>query len=127
MLTRPQHLVDRQIAHTFAEDATLIRSRGSYDENGEWVEDPETETAIKVATSPVSSNSERARQAAADGIRLDSLRLFWTRESLDPAIDDESAGDIVVYDGERYRISESARWGGFSESVGQRQEGQDPA
>ena len=122
-IQRPQHLVRRQVqGRMFGEDATLVTVGTSVNDFGE-PSSTETTADITCATAPVSAGDARARIIEEGGVALSDLRLFWTAEELDP-VTDGSAGDIVIYEGERFRIRETARYGSFSESVGQRQEPQ---
>ena len=122
-LERPPHLVTRQISgRIFDVAAILIRITGNRDQHGEW-SDVSVETEIKCATAPVQAGDARARTVTEGGIRLDDARLFWTADELTPASND-SPGDMILYAGERWRVKETHRWGGFSESRALRKEGQ---
>ena len=132
-LARPPHLVSRQMGgRAFSEPLVILRTSGARDKTGEWTE-TETREETTCATAPAGtsgSSGGRVRQLMEGGVRLDAMRDFWTVEDLRPAVEEASdgtggsAGDIVVFEGERYRIDSTARWGGFSESLGIRQEGQ---
>lgn len=120
MLARPRHLVHRQIVgRQFSEEATVLRIAGSRDDHGEYSE-TETSTDILCATAPVNTvNNARVRMLMEGGVQLDSMRLFWTVEDLDPVVEGGGAGDIVVYPraGVRWRVHDTKRWDEFSESV----------
>ena len=119
---RPPHLRQRPITgRAFGKPATLIRTGGSW-ADGVWVE-TETPSAIFCATAPVEAVDPRARQLTEGGVQLDAARLFWTAEELQPQRDD-SAGDLIVYGGQRYRVRETQPWEGFWEALAVRQEGQ---
>ena len=122
-LKRPPHLIKRTIqGRAFSEILTIIRVVGERDRYGEYHE-VETATETLCATAPMDSRDPRAREITEGGILLSAIRRFWTIEILPTVSEGNSAGDIVEYLGERWRVSESQRWGDFSESVG-RQEAQ---
>ena len=125
-IQRPQHLVRRQaIGRAFGEDATLITVTTAPNDFGESA-DSESPAPITCATAPAPGKDDaRVRQLMEAGIALEAMRLFWTVET-PRSVADDSAGDIIVYPvgGERFRVHSVAPWGGFSECVGVRQEGQ---
>lgn len=122
MIERPAHLVERQIrGRAFGNTATLIRTAGSRNSYGEYSE-TETESAITCATAPLSDRA-RARLSTQGGVQLDGALTFWTVEDIQPT-SSAASGDLIVYDGNRYRIVATQRWGGFSQSDAVRQEGQ---
>ena len=126
MRNRPTHLSRRTVQERhFGEDVTLIRTTGYRDENQEW-RPSESPVTIRCATAPMPGDDARRREIEEGGVRLDEVRLFWTRETLDPA-SLFSAGDILVFEGERFRVGETERWHEISESVAIRQEGQEAA
>ena len=123
-LKRPTHLAQRQVVgRAFSEKLTLIRTVGARNSFGEYTESEQLIPTV-CATAPASGNDARVRLLTEGGVQLDALRLFWTTQDLNPVVKDHSAGDIVEFDGERYRIKLTQRWGSFSESVGVREEGQ---
>ncbi len=126
MLRRPQHLVRRQISgRVFSEPVTILRPQGSRNEFGEYNEiDTRMETLC--ATAPASGVSQEAvlRELTEGGVQLDSIRVFWTVEDLNPVIEGYDSGDKLIYLGERYRVHLTQRWGGFSETIGKREEAQ---
>lgn len=123
MLTRPRHLTRRQTeGRAFSEPVTLVRTSGAY-VAGRWTENEPTTTELRCATAPMESGDARARSYTEAGVQLDALRLFWHADDVNP-VSDTSAGDILDYQGTRYRVQGTQRWGGFSETVGQRIEGQ---
>ena len=125
-LKRPQHLVRRQISgRVFSEPVTIVRSQGSRNEFGEYVE-METMVDSLCATAPASGVSQEAilRELTEGGVQLDSIRVFWTVEDMNPVVEGDDSGDKLIYLGERYRVHLTQRWGGFSESICKREEGQ---
>ena len=126
-LKRPNHLAQRQVVgRAFSEKLTLIRTVGSRNDFGEYAEVEQLFPTV-CATAPISAGAAgdpRLRLLTEGGVQLNMLRLFWTTQDLNPVVEHHSAGDIVEFDGERYRIKLTQRWGSFSESVGERQEGQ---
>ena len=125
MLRRPQHLVRRQISgRVFSEPLTIVRSHGARNAFGEYVE-RETTLETLCATAPVAGVSQDIiRELTQGGVQLDAIRVFWTVEDLNPVVEGRDAGDKLVYLGERYRVHLTQRWGGFSETVCKREEGQ---
>ena len=123
-IQRPTHLVQRQaIGRAFGESAQLVTVTTSVNDFGEPTT-TETSAAITCATAPPPGKDDaRVRQLMEGGIALEAMRLFWTVET-PRSVADDSAGDIIVFEGERFRVHSVAPWGGFSESVGVRQEGQ---
>ena len=121
MLQRPSHLVSRQIqGRAFSEAVSLIRTTGTRNEFGEYSE-TETGTDTLCATAPVTSTDPRARMLMEGGVQLDAMRIFWMVETPD-SVDDDSAGDILLYESERWRVEQVQRWGGFVEVLAVRQE-----
>ena len=124
VLRRPPHLATRQFTgRAFSEAATLIRVAGSRNEYGEHTE-TETSTEIKCVTAAVSGiDEERRRVLSEAGVQLDAGRLFWLALTAEP-VSATGNGDIIVYGGERWRVSEVQRWGDFAEVLAVRQEPQ---
>lgn len=125
MLRRPVHIQQRSIrGRTFSERVTIIRTIGEFNVYGEYHESTmETETLCATATPITLANPARLRVITEGGLVLSASRVFWTIETLEP-VSDSSAGDILLYMGERWRVRETNRWFGFNESVAERQEGQ---
>lgn len=124
MIQRPAHLRQRQVrGRAFSTTASLVRTTGAYDANGEYAETEAAPVSITCSTVPVTAGDPRARLLTEGGVQLDAARIFWLSESVQPVTDD-AAGDILVYDGERYRVKETQPWGPFWEVLGLRQEGQ---
>ena len=123
-IQRPTHLVQRQsVGMAFGEDATLITVLTGVNDFGEPTS-TETSAPITCATAPPSTKDDpRVRKLMEGGVAFEALRLFWTVETPRPVADD-SAGDIIVFGGERFRVHSVAPWGRGSECVGVRIEGQ---
>ena len=122
-IQRPAHLAHRQIeGRAFGEDATLITVTTTTNSFGEPVQ-AESSEAITCATAPPSAGDPRIRVLQEAGVALEAMRMFWTVET-PRAVADDSVGDIIVFDGERFRVHEVQPWGRFSESLGVRIEGQ---
>ena len=124
-LKRPAHLAARQIrGRAFSEPITILRTEGEYNVYGEYHEST-TSVPAKCATAPVTNLSDsRVRILAEEGITLSAMRHFWTVEDLEPVKEGQSAGDIVEFVGEQWRVRVTQRWGGFSESLAVRIENQ---
>ena len=123
-LARPSHLVHRQVSgRAFGEEAQLLRVTGQRNDYWEYQEST-NQVDIMCATAPPTAGDPRVRVLMEGGVQLEAMRMFWTAENLEPVQEDGGAGDIVIYAGERWRIRSTQRWGGFSESIGVRQEGQ---
>lgn len=134
-MARPVHLQRRRIRR-FGKGKVgngvvrLLRDAGAYDDDGKWVDMPETPRDIRANTQPFVSakDSGRARELVEAGVQLDAARLFWTEEPLQPVVpadengDGGSAGDVLVWDNQRWRIRSTLRWSYYSESIGVREE-----
>ena len=126
MRTRPAHLRTRATqGSSFGQAAQLIRPTGHRDSTGVWVPDAETALDITLATLPaVTLNEQRRRELTEGGIQLDAGRVFWTATEIRP-VSATSAGDIIVYAGERYRLRTVDVWSSdLWEAIGVRQENQ---
>jgi len=123
MLERPGYLNNRQIrGRAFSEPITIKKAGGVRNDYGEFTESF-TDIQTLCATAP-SSQYDRNREKMQGGVQLNDKRIFWTVEDLNPVIENESVGDLIIYKGETYRVESTQRWGTFSESVGDRQEPQ---
>ena len=124
-MNRPAHLQKRQITRTFAEDGRLLRpAAGTRNEYGEWSDGTYAESDVKLSTVPVTQlGMARRRQVTEAGIRLDASRVFWTAETVHVA-EEYTAGDLIEYEGERWRVSIVQRWGHFFDAIGVREEPQ---
>ena len=121
MRVRPAFLAQRTIqGRRFSENVTLVRTSGFRNEDQDWRGSGQTAN-IRCATAPMPGEDDMARLLEDGGVRLEDTRLFWTREELVPA-SLFSAGDILVFEGERFRVAATDRWGQVSESVGIRQD-----
>ena len=124
-LKRPRHLTRRQSrGRAFNEPLTIIYIRGTRNDYGEYAE-TRNEVRTYGATAPASRQDALVRTLLEGGIQLDALRLFWTAEDVDPVREGQGPGDIIVYEGTMYRVQNTQRWGGFSETMATREEGQD--
>ena len=120
MLDRPTYLENRQIqGRAFSEPLTIRRTQVTRNAYGEHDEEFAVIQTL-CATHPVN----RLREKMQGGVELEEDRVFYTVEELHPVVESSSAGDIVVYKNETYRINSTQNWGTYSESLGKRQEGQ---
>lgn len=127
MSTRALKRVRRrlEVSRYFGCPATLVRVMGDFDPNTGAPVETETETAIRCATAPATGDDARVRVLTEGGVQLDSMRRFWTVEPVEPVVEDGGPGDVLIYDGERYRARVVDRWGpGAFEVLAVRQEGQ---
>ena len=123
-LQRPDHLQTRPfLKHRFGEDAQLISVTTTLNDFGE-TSTSETTIDICCATAPPSNGDPRVRRITEGGVPLEALRLFWMEEEPRAAGRDETAGDIIVFNSERWRVTEVQRWGGFNEVLATRLENQ---
>ena len=121
MLDRPDHLDTRQVSgRTFSEEIQLYRSTGTRNEHGEWT-DSETSEEIKASVAPPNAGDSRVRELMQGGVDLSDMRLFWTATELQPQTDN-SAGDVLLYKNERFRVMKVSSWGTFTEALAVRQE-----
>ena len=102
----------------FSEDARIVTVTTEVNEFGEPTH-TESEEAIKCATAPPTGNEPRVRELIEGGVLLEAMRNFWTVQDLRPVQygNTGTAGDIIEYQNERWRVTETQRWGGFSESL----------
>lgn len=137
-LPRPRHLVHRAMrGRAFSERITILRPNADRNSYREYSERSYNEIETYAATAPASSSSGLVRRLLEGGVDLEGARIFWTVEELNPVIEGVHAGDQVLWHEtrdpdsplfgappEQYRVEATARWGGFSESVCTRREGQ---
>ena len=125
-LQRPEHLAHRQVVgRAFGEDATIVTVTTTVNDFGEPIQAEATQ-AITCATAPPSAGDPRIRALFEGGVALEAMRLFWMVDTPRAAVDGEngSAGDIIVFARERFRVHSVAPWGRFYEVLGVRIEGQ---
>ena len=125
MSARAQARIGRRlrVSRYFGCPAILVRITGDFNDRGEY-EETETETVIKCATAPATGDDARVRVLTEGGVRLDGMRRFWLTEAVEP-VGDDTAGDVIEYDGERFRAHVVERWGPEAfEVLAVRQEGQ---
>ena len=123
MIERPEYLRVRQIQMTFTEPATLVRRVADWNDDGDWVEEPDQRTPLAVSTQPMAADDARSRVILEAGVQLDDMRRLWSVEILEPQTNN-NAGDLIEYEGETWRVQMTNRWPTHSESVIVRQEGQ---
>ena len=103
--------------------AVRIARLGHRDEHGEW-RTTETETPIEAVTAPAGGRAGgRIRELTEAGVQLEAIRQFWTTSDLTPA-DENTAGDHIMWGGERWQIEGVDRWGDFLEATAVRREQQ---
>ena len=124
-LQRPTHLDVRQIrGRAFSEPLTIQHTQAEFNVYGEPSESVEAESVTLCATAPPTGREDaRVRVIMEGGVQLDAIRIFWTVETLH-SVGDHGPGDILIFEGERWRVHGTQRWQGFSESIAVRQEGQ---
>ena len=121
-LRRPTHLVQRQIrGRAFSEEIFLVREVGHRNSFGEHVSET-TRTHTLCATAPATKDDARVRELLEGAVALNDTRLFWTVETLDPVVPGGGSGDIIEWQGDRFRAHSSSRWGGFSETIAVRED-----
>lgn len=123
---RPEHLTSRTIETSFGEPSTLIRTEGSWNDDGDWVESEPVRTAIEISTQPVSGSDARVRKLLEEGERLEGMRIAKSLIRLVP-LSQGTAGDILLYDGETWRVRNVKRWRTYDEALIVRQEEQPAA
>ena len=123
---RPPGYDTRQVGgYAFGESAVLIReASGSRNEYGEWIAGAASEREIEVGSEPpFKEDFSRHRITEEGGLRLHDMRNFFIGEALHPAGRD-TIGDILRYDGERYRVMSIQAWGSHWEAIAERIEPQ---
>ena len=125
VLAARQSRIRRQVTgRAFSEPATIINGGGAYDDTGRWQPGAETRTDIRCATAPPERSDPRVRELTEGGVQLDALRRFFTIDDLQPASNETTSGDFIEYEGERWRVDRTGRWGGLSDSLAVRVEDQ---
>ena len=122
-MVRPSFLRSRRVTSRFFRDtATLLRGTGARSTTGEWVETAGEPRQLSCSVAPVAGPREAEVREA--GLRLSDARTFYTLEPLSPQTA-TSAGDVLVWSGERWRVRETLRWAeDLHESMGVRVETQ---
>ena len=122
---RPQHLTRRQVqGRAFGQAATLLTVTTTVNQFGE-PGSTETQQDILCDTSPPSRGDSEVRLLAEGGIAFGSMRKFHLVEDVRPVgYSADTEGDIIAYEGERFRVHSVERWGGFNAVLGVRIEGQ---
>lgn len=83
------------IAFQKQQNVTLLsKSGGRYNQDGEWVDEATTETAITAAIQPATGNK---LLDLPEGERSEAEFFLWTKTPL--VVD-----DLIVYNGDRHRI-----------------------
>ena len=92
----------------YRESATLIKQAAGSRVAGVWTPGAETSTAITVESAPPSG--ARVRDIQPDGARLQDWRMFWIYTDVEPLRvgTGQTDGDVVLYDGIRYRVRHTA-------------------
>ena len=120
MRTRPLSVRSRITGATFGTSATLIREGvGSRNEFGEWVPGAAVKTPIRVTAQPPGGPktwTQFQRYVEEGGIRLSGAIVFWTVTPLQAA-GDGTVGDVILYDGTRYRVRVVERWQGYDTAL----------
>ena len=110
----------------FLEVATLIQQEPGRDNDyGEWVPGRETRTEVTVVSAP--PDAAKIRDVLPEGARLSNSRTFWIESvEINPVRVGANAaeGDVIIYQGIRYRANHVEEWPGFAEVLGVREEGQ---
>lgn len=114
----------------FAQQVTLHRTSGSYNDYGEWIETDSAPLTLTAIVQPVTE----MREQESDGSTLsDTLRFYLPASStVDVLRVNEggqnglqgSGGDVLEHDGQRYRAVGSKRWTSYVEITGVREQEQ---
>ena len=137
MLIRPKHLVHRPMrGQSFSVPIVILRARGSWNIYDEYSEEFDR-IATYCAYAPISVSSGISRRLMEGGVDVEGALQVWTVEELNPAVEGKNAGDQILFNetmdptnplygepAEMYRVKSTARWGGWSESICERREGQ---
>ena len=98
----------------WTEDATLVQEgAGTRNEFGEFVPGATTETAVKVRSGPVGGDGGVTRWQIPEGERIQDYRSFlMIGRSVAPIRvgTGQTDGDVLVYQGIRYRIADAQPW-----------------
>ncbi len=107
------------------EPATLIRQEPGQRVNGRWVPGQEVLTDITAVSAP--PDAAKMRDVLPEGTRLSESRTFWIEgveiESVRVGAN-ATEGDVIEYDGTRYKAHHVESWPGFVEVLGIREEAQ---
>ena len=109
----------------FQEPAVLVRQEPGQRVNGRWEPGTETRTDITLVSAP--PDAAKIRDVLPEGARLSESRTFWTGGvEVKPVRvgSDATEGDVIEYQGIRYRAYQVEEWPGFVEVLGVREEEQ---
>ena len=120
--SRPAHVRERSITSPAFDDLAMrIRTaEGHRDGVDRYVEGQSTETTIRVATAPGSTDEETERHVENDSYRLSHGRSFWC-EAGAPLV-----GNRVrwpVDGGLTYDVVNASTWNGITAAIGVRRDG----
>lgn len=120
MTTAPATRLARLIRDgVFTEEGTLISAgAGSYNDFGEFQTGAGQSSTVKLVTAPVTG---RERETLPEGLREKNLRTFYlaTQVRATEEGDGGIAGDIIEYNGTRWRVVQAQDWGGFWSCIGE--------
>lgn len=120
-MRRPGYTRSRAIKRSFFSEKLTIRREEGRRVQGIWsLANSDTETTG--STAPPDAGDARVRRVLEEqgGLRLEAMRLFWTVEALDGP-SGTSRGDLVIWDGQLWRVVNSRPYGDFWEAFCQRE------
>ena len=98
------------ISRRFRQQATIIRTLGSYNEFGEWQAGLPLETEAASASAP---DTGQERDLGEEGSRIEGRRVFWFSPGVDVQLSgDGHTTDQIRHDGVLYRVVEVQHWRG---------------
>lgn len=108
----------------FAVPMVLIRTETTENEYHEVGEADTVRIDIMAATAPMTGVERTIRRVPQEsGVRLEGDRWFWVEQAVSPVYQ-MSPGDVIEYEGERYRVGDTEPWGPFTTIIGERIETQ---
>ena len=95
------------------EEVTVItHAAGTFNDAGEFVPGIARRKTVRVATAPLSG---RDRETLPEGLRSMDARKFWSKEPVLVVEQGKTPGDVLEYNGKKWKAVVSDNWSGFHE------------
>ena len=120
MTRRPAHLSARQATgRAFSETARLERATTEWDDDSGEHRTVYDGADLRCSTAPPGAGRDQTEA----GVGAEGLRTFWLDRPA-TAASLAGPGDVIVWQGQRWRVAEIDDWGAFIEARAVRQEPQ---
>lgn len=129
VIDRPAHLAARPVTgRLHNQPLTIITPTTTRDSTGRGTV-TEAQRTTSGATAPPSQRAARVRELMEGGVQLNAMRHFWVTVPVNPVLDPHgetpgSPGDLILWDGQRWRVDSAQDWGRFTQVLAVREEGQ---